>query len=163
MDQSQVALKLMLESLNVPTTIARVEDRKTVQKAVYLGQVAGVDLGYRYNWYRMGPYSPGLTRDYFALAAALNSGDSEPAGGYELRSPIRERLAQLQPLLEAPGSVTLSRADWLELVASVHYLRTQRRMSAEQTLETLKREKPHVVSFLGDAVSALQNGGLLAA
>jgi hypothetical protein len=152
----------MLESLNVPTTIAHVEDRKTVQKAVYLGQVAGVDLGYRYNWYRMGPYSPGLTRDYFALAAALNSGNPEAASGYELRAPIRDRLARLQPILEAPGSVGLSRADWLELVASVHFLRTQRQMTAEQTLETLKREKPHVVSFLDEAVAALQNGGLLA-
>lgn len=38
-----------------------------VQAAVYIGKVAGVDLGYRYGWYVYGPYSPSLHEDLVKL------------------------------------------------------------------------------------------------
>src|SRR3712207_9330456 len=49
--------------------------RKRVQKAVYIGQLTGVDLGYRFSWYVKGPYSTALTRDYYDLAEDVNSGE----------------------------------------------------------------------------------------
>lgn len=163
MEQSQMALKLMLDGLNVPVDVGRVDDRKAIQKAVYLAQVAGVDLGYRYNWYRMGPYSPGLTRDYFALAGALRSGAEAELAGYVLRPNVVEKLTQVQPLLSAPAGVTLGQPDWLELVASLHFLLRQRRMDLEAARATLLREKTHVAPFMDVAVEALENGGLIPA
>ena len=161
MEQSQVALKLLLDALGVAPTIDKVSQRKAVQKAVYLGQVSGVDLGYRYNWYRMGPYSPGLTRDYFALAGTL-AGPDDPTKGFELREPVRAKLASVRPLMAVPDGVSLSQADWLELLASVHFLRARRGLSPAEIRDVLTKEKPHVVSYLNQAIAALQNGGLAA-
>jgi hypothetical protein len=163
MDQAQVALKLFLDDLGLPPTIRRVSDRKAVQKAVYLGQAAGVDLGYRYNWYRMGPYSPGLTRDYFALADEINDTDSNTVGDFELRDSVRRRLQRIRPLLDVPGGVALAQPDWLELVASVHFLLKRRCLSVEEARKVLQEEKRHVAQFMDAAVTSLEDGGLLAA
>lgn len=161
MDQTYVALKLLLDELNLQGSIKTVSDRKTVQKAVYLGQAAGVDLGYRYNWYHMGPYSPGLTRDYFSLAEALEAGES--TAGFELQESARDRLARAKSLLTVPAGVDLQQADWLELLASTHFLRTQRRLTAQQAKELLNKEKRHVSPFADHAARALENVGLIAA
>lgn len=60
MDSNLIALKLFLDDLGVSADIETIDDRKRVQKAVYLGQAAGADLGYRFGWYLLGPYSPSL-------------------------------------------------------------------------------------------------------
>ena len=41
--------------------------RLLFQKTVQLLQSFGIDLGYRYNWYLRGPYSPDLAKDGFEL------------------------------------------------------------------------------------------------
>ena len=68
MKKAQINLKLFLDALEISSEISTLEDRKRVQKAVYIGQEAGVDLGYSYGWYLLGPYSPELTQNYFTLA-----------------------------------------------------------------------------------------------
>ncbi len=50
MEARQIVLKLFLSTLGVPADIDTVNDRKRVQKAVYIGQLTGVDLGYRFGW-----------------------------------------------------------------------------------------------------------------
>ena len=51
MDSRHVVLKLFVNELGEPGEITDFENRKIFQKAVYLGQLSGVDLGYRYSWY----------------------------------------------------------------------------------------------------------------
>ncbi len=119
MEARLIALKLVLDALKFPAAIETIDDRKRVQKAVYLGQVAGVKLGYRFGWYLKGPYSPDLTRDYYSLANAIIMRENE----YEqnrLQQPLQERLENILPLLKVPTEVSLSQKDWLELVASLH-------------------------------------------
>lgn len=41
--------------------------RLRMQKYVYLAKLFGCDLGYEYNLYLRGPYSPGLAEDYYQL------------------------------------------------------------------------------------------------
>ncbi len=48
MDNKEVALKLILDGVNIDCSIDTLDDRKRVQKAVYLAQLSGVDLGYRF-------------------------------------------------------------------------------------------------------------------
>jgi hypothetical protein len=162
MENAQVALKLMLDELDLEPTVETVQERKTVQKAIYLGQVAGVDLGYRYNWYVMGPYSPALTRDYFALGESLSSGD-DPSNDYELQEAVKTRLARVKPVIEPPVDVKLRRPEWLELIASVHYLLEARRMSWDRAEEYLCKQKPHVAPYAGQAREALEKHGLIPA
>jgi hypothetical protein len=54
MEKHQIALKLFLDELGVPIDTNNINDRKLAQKAVYLGQLSGVDLGYRFGWFSTG-------------------------------------------------------------------------------------------------------------
>jgi len=158
MDSALTTFRLLLDELGVGSDVATLDDRKRIQKAVYLGQLAGVDLGYRFGWYRMGPYSPDLTRDYFELAAALAD---EPAPAAQLRAAYRERLRGLRTLLDPPAEVALDREGWLELAASYHYLRAVRGLDHAATRDVLAREKPALAPFADQAAQALAARGLL--
>lgn len=160
MANEQAALKLMLEEFELQPAVGTIKERKTVQKAVYLGQASGVDLGYRYNWYVMGPYSPALTRDYFALGESLSSGD-DPSRHYQLQESAKTRLARVKPLIEPPAEVELPRPEWLELLASVHYLLEARRMPWDRATDYLSKQKPHVASYAAQARHALEEHGLI--
>lgn len=160
MDSRLVALKLFLTELDIPSEIDTIDDRKRVQKAVYLGQLTGVDLGYRFGWYLLGPYSPALTRDYYALAEALVL-DGNDIQGKALHPAIRERLHQVLPLMKTPGNVRLSQEEWLELVASYHYLRSVRKLSRPEAMEILEAQKPALAPLAEAAISQLNNVDLL--
>jgi len=160
MDARLTALKLFLDELDTPPDIETVDDRKRVQKAVYLGQLSGVDLGYRFGWYLMGPYSPSLTRDYYTLATEIASGDREYEDK-ELQPSLRTRLRRVHDLLDPPAEVNLPQERWLELVSSLHYLREITNLNREKALEKLTQEKPSLVKFADQAESMLKEVGLL--
>src|SRR5205823_6288469 len=108
------------DEFDVPAQIRTVADRKRVQKTISLAQLPSVDLGYRHGWYVMGPYSPPLTRDYYALDEAIGSAAAGTAPGMQLPPPVRDRLQTVKPLFKVPDGVPLDVEDWLELVASLH-------------------------------------------
>ena len=96
-------------------SLDRFEDRLKLQKTVYLLQVFGFYLGYPFNWYLYGPYSPDLTRDAFEVVPQL--------GRYE---PISFRDRQTEAAFDRFISFLGEKKDdpkWLELVASLHMLK----------------------------------------
>jgi uncharacterized protein YwgA len=157
MEPRLVALKLFLEELEIPSNIDTVDDRKRVQKGIYLGQLTEVDLGYRFGWYLMGPYSTALTRDYYSMAESL----SEDIGNFELHETAKERLGRIKPLLTPPQGVDLQQEDWLELVASFHYLRTVSKYNQEKTVNILNEQKPRLAPYADFAKEALHRVHLL--
>ena len=92
--------------------------KNVIQKAIFLPREAGVDLGYQYNWYLMGPYSPGLAQDYFNLDHSVEVKVLHPK--------IENRLDALRGLFSVPNEVPLNQAEWLELVRvdSIRSIRT---------------------------------------
>ena len=160
MEARQVVLKLFLDALGIPANIDTVNDRKKVQKAVYLGQLTGIDLGYRFGWYLKGPYSPSLTRDYFDLEEAIASGDRDHEDK-ELEKIVIKKLKKVVPIMKHGPEVHLSQEDWLELVASVHFLLQVRGLSNKDTLTTLKTEKPKLVKHFNEAEASLRAASLL--
>jgi uncharacterized protein YwgA len=160
MDAKLVALKLFLSELGVSEKIETVNDRKRLQKAVYLGQLSGIDFGYRFGWYLMGPYSPALTRDYYDLDEAIDEGDRDYEG-VELTNGVRERLSQIKPLYEVPDNVKLPQEDWLELLSSVHFLRKTSGYDSNKVHSILEKEKPHLVAHETEARSVLKRLSLL--
>lgn len=162
MEPRLAALKLFLAELGISETIHTVDDRKRVQKAVYLGQLTGVDLSYRFGWYRMGPYSPALTRDYYSLAEA-----DEPGNGQLARKgfseSVRRRLQSIQPILQPPPEIPLPQEDWLELISSLHFLRKISGFDRSQSLDVLHREKPRLAAFADVAEKKLVETQLLPA
>lgn len=160
MEEKLVALKLFLDALDVPAEIASVEDRKRVQKAVYLGQLSGVDLGYRFGWYLMGPYSTRLTVDYYELAQELKQG-TDTLSDKHLKPDAVEKISAIRPLLQKPDDFARPDSDWLELLASYHYLRSVSRKNRSEAIETLNTQKPHVAPYVGIAERTLRESGFL--
>ncbi len=155
-----ITLKLFLDELGIPADIQTVDDRKRVQKAVYLGQLSGVDLGYRYSWYLMGPYCSDLTKDYYSLNEAIKSGDKEDEK-MELLDSVRTKLHNILPVLEIPENVKLVQEEWLELLSSLHFLLEKGNYDKEKAIEILKEEKPNLCDFIDEAVQKLSEMKLL--
>jgi hypothetical protein len=154
MEPRYAALKLLLDELDVNARPRTFADRKGLQKAVYLGQRAALDLGYRFGWYIKGPYSPGLASDSFALKESLDSGD-RGWRKYVLDRTTSQRLRRLRTLLMPPRKLNLAQPDWMELVASVHYLRMVARKPASEARKVLRSEKPTLARFYPSAIQAL--------
>ena len=155
METRLLVLKLILDEMGVDAGIERLEDRKRVQKAVYLGQRLGVDLGYRYNWYRLGPYSPKLAKDYYELDMA-SSVEDDPAGGEALHKTVIDALQPFRALAVPPADSGLKEEDWLELMASVDYLQTVEGMRVEGARDRIGTEKKHLAAHFDDALCALK-------
>jgi uncharacterized protein YwgA len=160
MDGRLVVLSRVAEALGEDGSIASFDARKRFQKAIYLGQVAGVDLGYRYGWYIKGPYSTELTRDYYAMAEAVAGGEQIP-GNQQLRDDIRVKLRRVRAQFEVPEEVSLSKADWMELLASWHYLLKVTRLDVEKARRMVQDRKAHLFPFIPRANETLTAFGLL--
>lgn len=158
MKGSQIRLKLLLDRLNISSDISTLEDRKRVQKAVYLGQKAGVDLGYQYGWYIMGPYSPELTQDYFILGSDISKGDISYKE-YVLIDELNQKLDNIKEMLLPPEDVPLQQADWLELLASIVYLIENQNI--ENSRSKLRIKKPHLADYFDIAFFALQKNKII--
>lgn len=156
MQPKLAVLNSVLDALGIDPKIDTAADRKRLQKAVYLGQaLTGVDLGYRYGWYKKGPYSPSLANDYYDLAEALAAGE-EP-NGYGLRSEEQVRaLNDASHLFGVPQGVNLSDADWLELVGSIHYLRRVSHKDEPNVDRVIQQQKPELAQYLAQGKLALQ-------
>jgi len=160
MDSRHIVLKLFVEELGLQGEIDSFQNRKNLQKAVYLGQLSGIDLGYRYSWYLRGPYSTGLARDYYQLAEAIRLGDR----GFESRSlndPVKQKLCFIKKLLTVPRDCFLSTGDWMELLASWHYLRSVSRSDESEARNLMEKQKPTLAPHIPHAQRALLESRLL--
>ena len=164
MDRQQISVKLTTDGLELPFEINSFRDRLIMQKAIYLAQIAGVQLGYFYQWYLHGPYSPSLTRDEYAIKLDI-SADMDESKGWTLDDDSLKRLKRMKPLFQESDRDILAKK--LELLASVHFLIDRKQVSKvdpEKITETLKRyNKPFNKRDVEKAIEELKEYGLLAA
>jgi hypothetical protein len=162
MDRQQIGLKLALDALGLDLDLSTFDSRLILQKTVYLVQAARVDLGYTFNWYRRGPYSPDLTNDAFALRAEL-TWNADELKDWKLEPVFLDRLARLREVLRVIPVET--RARHLELFASVHFLlRTRQAKSSDVAgLRTvlLRNEKDFSEPDIRQAIEDLKQHDLL--
>ena len=169
MNRARILLKLVLEEAGLHTPeLTTFRDRLRLQKLVYIVQMAGLDLGYRYNWYLRGPYCPGLTRDAFLLKEEIAAGEDAFAN-YELSKEAQKTLCAAKAIWrpeEVPGSPS---NEWLELLASLHYLKNVaywpgNNVTKERVFKKLVEAKPHFAEqqkLMGAAWARLQQQGLI--
>ena len=150
MSDRLTALGLVLEELGVPLQIDQVEQRLIIQKAVYLAQTT-IPLGYTYGWYLKGPYSPSLTQDYYQLAERVTRGTVQEA---ILKESARSSLQSVKELIAAQPEGT-KYSHWLELLASIHYLRTKSGFSVNAARKKIAETKPHLAGLFNAGVAAL--------
>lgn len=157
MEPKLQVLNLFLQALGEDVSVASLEDRLRLQKAVYLGQLFGVDLGYRYSWYVKGPYSPSLTQDYYRLCDEGASSASEQ----KFVNEVEQKLTQAKGFLEKPDCVELSKAHWYELLASLHYLYQVSSQAKDKVFATIRSTKPHLIDYVDSGENHLKKFGLL--
>ncbi len=165
MNEDLIILNSYLTELGVPPHIESLNDRIRVQKAIYLAQVAGADLGYDYNWYLRGPYSPELANDYYKLSEAIFlkkiPTDTEQKVGPKLKDTYTVILRSMAPLVTAPTTFSAKQEDWLELVASLHFLETKKSLNLEDARKIIEEQKPHLVKYVDLAQTKLRESKLL--
>ena len=116
-----VWLWLTLEALGEGVEFETLDDRVKLQKLVYLAQAATGVSAYHFNPYIRGPYSPTLTRDLYGLLEPGREGETkEWADAYRLSSSAMKELEAAKQVSNARCS--LSYVEWLELIASMHYM-----------------------------------------
>src|SRR5437870_273040 len=121
MTPAQIELKLVLDAIGEELKLDSFPNRLRIQKKLYLTQLTGLDLGYRFGWYLYGPYCRELTSDAFRLAEQIREGAQDHVTQH--LSPIARTLSSkaISTWQDVPSG--LSEDDWLELLASLHYLK----------------------------------------
>ena len=118
---SQIVLKLVLDAVDQPLELDSFNGRFMVQKRIYLTQLTGLDLAYRFGWYLHGPYSRELTRDAFRAKEQID--DEEDDYKRETLAPFAKKLTQKAKTIWANRPDNIDEDDWLELLASLHFLK----------------------------------------
>lgn len=117
MNRTHVILNGVMEKIDVK--IDGFEDRLLLQKSIYLLQILGLDLGYRYSWYIHGPYCPSLTADAYEVKRELEKGTE--FGRLKFNEIGDQILEKHKRMLEKKPS-NLSKVKWAELLTSLHYV-----------------------------------------
>ena len=100
--------------------IGQFPDRLILQKRIYLLQLFGLDLGYRYNWYAHGPYCPRLAEEAFKLAENLDDFNRQ-SSYYKLSPKAMKQLNKYIGFENQLGNQDKDRL--LELAASIHFIK----------------------------------------
>lgn len=121
MDRRQIATNLVMNELG-GIDLSSFGKRLALQKTVYIFQIAGVNLGYRYSWYLRGPYSRELTADAFSIKDELDVGFDE-SDNWQLDDQSEGIVKKLkQHLIGKPDGFEGLLPNWLEVLASVLFL-----------------------------------------
>lgn len=116
MNKIDIANGLIFQHLNISKE--EFKDRIIYQKKIYLLQSLGTNLGYLYNWYIRGPYSPGLTNYVYNNLDILLSMDFSK---YKLSDTVVKNISKINKL-EMLKPSSLNDVSWYELLASILYI-----------------------------------------
>lgn len=116
MNNIDIANGIVFQKMNISKD--NFDERLICQKKIYLLQSLGTDLGYTYNWYVRGPYSPSLTNYVYNNLEVLESNDFS---GYSLSQIAKNNIDKVNELLEDKRD-DFGVASWYELLASLLYI-----------------------------------------
>lgn len=157
---------LFVEPLVRALSACGYEDREIssgvkAQETVYLLQVCGYSLGYRFKWELIGPFSIDLANDIYELnddsvRGVLKSGRMLPG---ECARAVR-KLASLKSKrpLEPQG---LTEVGWMNLLACMHFFETKSRVAADGPRAPKLFSSMFEPEWIREAKSAIISGGLL--
>ncbi len=120
-DTSQIKLLIVLDKLGLDLDMTRYDFRLRFQKIIYLCQdLFNLDINFNYSWYIRGPYSKGLADAGYDLAELGIQKKEEMRKSINVNTEINKRIAKAVSSLQPH----LDQTNWLELAASINYLRT---------------------------------------
>lgn len=118
MRASLIALKLTLDALELPIYHAFCS---LCSNGLYLSQTYALDLGYHFHSHNGHPSSDQFLEDFVALTEALESGDRDHYP-QRLIPRLHRPLATLCSYLEPAHTVSLTRTEWIALLADIAFL-----------------------------------------
>lgn len=121
------------------------DDRLISQKKVFLLQELGVNIGYSYNWYVRGPYSPDLTTYIFNNLDVLKEQDFS---NYRFSDTVQGKIDSVNALADTKPD-SLSIPSWYELLASVLYI--HKKWKKKDVFTSLIQYKPQYTHDQFDA------------
>lgn len=134
MNKIDIANGLIFQTLKINKD--SFDDRLLSQKKIYLLEQLGVDLGYSYNWYIRGPYSPDLTTYIFNNLDMLKEQDFS---SYKISNSVEQEIQKINNMVDSKPS-ELSVPSWYELLASVLYIK--KNWNSPDCYQSLIEHKP---------------------
>ncbi len=114
------------------------EDRKKLQKAIYLLENMGVNVGdYSFSWDSYGPYSLGLDCEASQLDGIVSIAHTRTFSRF-----AEDSFKRLKEIAETESGYDTSY--WMECIASLHYLRNVFRVDEDSAIAELVRRKPYL-------------------
>jgi uncharacterized protein YwgA len=160
MKTAEIVLKLIFDKLKISPEIKTLADRKRVQKTIYLAQSTGVDIGYCFGWYLSGPYSPELMEKCHSLNGNLHLNNREYEK-YCLCDDISSKIDAIKDIMTPPADIILQQEEWLELLASIAFLFTEKNYTKEQAIKYMGPEKEQLLIHFDVGLIVLKNHGLI--
>ncbi len=120
MNQRLIGIYLVMKELLGSFSLNSFDNRLFLQRTIYLLQILGIDLRFRFAWHLRGPHS-----DALALCAfEINSSEKMKTdfNSLILRPEVLQILERLVQWMEKKPT-DLSKSRWLELLSSIHYLK----------------------------------------
>lgn len=139
------------------------DDRLICQKKIYLLQALGTDLGYTYNWYVRGPYSPSLTNYVYTNLEVLENNDFS---NYKLAKKAQDNVDKVNDLINSIRQDFYG-ASWYEILASLLYIYNNKeswgiKNGKEELYDTLINAKPqYTKEQCKYAFDVLENNGFI--
>lgn len=115
---SGAASFLLLKKEFPELNVENLEQRVVLQKTVFLLQAYGINLGYRFNWYLRGPYSPLLASNAYAAVENETVFEAE-IGSVKFKPSV---LGKIEKFRIGMGD-RLNDAEKMELAASLQFLK----------------------------------------
>ncbi len=94
------------------------DTRLKFQKIIYLLQSSGLSLGYGFNWYVRGPYSPNLTQSLYTIYEDDSLFESSKVINFKDHESIVQKLNEFREKL----GENIDDVKYLEVLASMHYI-----------------------------------------
>lgn len=132
----EVLKEIYRKVYNEPFVYGKLDNRIKLQKAVYLLENMGVDVGdYSFSWNKYGPYSLGLDSDArncrMKVEQEVSFSSIAEHGFKKLREYINEQMEY-------------DCTQWMECIASLHFLKNIYRFKESQLISELEKRKPYL-------------------
>jgi hypothetical protein len=149
LDPDIAYVSVILKELDIPLSVSYKRHRIAMQKAIYLAQRTGVDLGYRYSWYLNGPYCSKLADIYYKADA-----EKSQYSQLEADQNFKSTLSTAKDIItNRPAGADLT--NWLEALVSLDFLITVNKRNIEEAKVRVRELKPHVSDLLDSAQQKL--------
>ncbi len=147
MGDSKLVLSKCFNILGLPRpNMDNFDERLRLQKIVYLLWGYGISLGYGFNWYVRGPYSPQLASDGYALNDELFE------EGSKIKFNDEDKIVESMNKFEEILGEKIDDPLYLEILASMHYIKKvafKGRDDFAGISNWLKNQKPYLKNIEG--------------